>query len=283
MGCYRTSNFAPANWLLGTGSAGGEVFTIERNRKALVTGGANGIGFAVVERLLRQGARVAIADADEKRLGAAVARLGQDNALPMWMDVARSEMVQEGIRKAATSFDGLDTLVNCAGVFQLRPVEEISEREWDWMLAINLTGTFLCCKYALPYLKASRRGRIVNVSSDAGKKGWANLAHYSASKFGVLGFTQALALEVGRDGITVNAVCPSSVPGTRMGEKVLHDKVHLWNLPPDQILDAEIKAVPLGRLGTVDDIADAILFLMSENASFITGEALNIDGGRLSG
>jgi NAD(P)-dependent dehydrogenase (short-subunit alcohol dehydrogenase family) len=257
------------------------MFEIAAGRKALVTGGASGFGFAVAERLTKAGASVAIADLDPDVVTAAGARL--PGALPVVMDVADRAAVVAGTAKAADAFGGLDTLVNCAGVFEFRPFEEISEQEWDWILGVNLKGTFLTCQAAMPFLKASGRGRIVNISSDAGKKGYALISTYVASKFGVVGLTESLAAEFGPFGVTVNAVCPSTVSGTGMGQKVLEQKVRLFEKPPDQVLEEGASGYPLRRLGTVADVADTILFLISESAGWISGESINIDGGNLSG
>ena len=259
------------------------MLTIAKDRKAFVTGGGNGIGLGVVERLVQQGTRVAVADTDTQRLKQVVERFGTERTLPIQLDVSNAEAVRAAFSEAAKAFGGLDTLVNSAGVFQFRRLAEIAEQEWDWILDVNLKGTFLCCQAALPFLQQSGRGRIVNVASDAGKKGWPLLAHYAASKFGVVGLTQTLAVELGPVGITVNAVCPSSVPGTGMGQKVLLQKTELWQRPAESVLEGGAAAVPIGRLGTVDDVADAIMFLLSENAGYISGESLNIDGGQLSG
>jgi NAD(P)-dependent dehydrogenase (short-subunit alcohol dehydrogenase family) len=259
------------------------MLTLAKDRKAFVTGGGNGIGLGVVERLVEQGARVAVADTDPDRLWQVVERLGSDRTMRLELDVSNADAVRAGIGDAAKAFGGLDTLVNSAGVFQFRRLVDIAEREWDWIVDVNLKGTFLCCQAALPFLQQSGRGRIVNVASDAGKKGWPLLAHYAASKFGVVGLTQTLAAELGPLGITVNAVCPSSVPATGMGQKVLQQKRELWQRSAESVLEGGAAAVPVGRLGTVADVADAIMFLLSENAGFISGESLNIDGGQLSG
>jgi NAD(P)-dependent dehydrogenase (short-subunit alcohol dehydrogenase family) len=269
--------------IAGNDSIENTLLTLAKDRKAFVTGGGNGIGLGVVERLIDQGALVAAADTDTDRLAQLVARFGSDRTMPLHLDVSSADAVRAGIGDAAKAFGGLDTLVNSAGVFQFRRLADIAEREWDWIVDVNLKGTFLCCQAALPFLQQSGRGRIVNVASDAGKKGWPLLAHYSASKFGVVGLTQSLAVELGPLGITVNAVCPSSVPGTGMGQKVLKQKADLWNRSADAVLEGGAAEVPVGRLGTVADVADAIMFLLSENASFITGESLNVDGGQLSG
>ena len=254
---------------------------IAAGRKALITGGASGFGFGVAERLLTVGASVAIADVDATAVHGAAARL--PGVLPIVMDVTDRASVHEGTAQAADAFGGLDTLVNSAGVFEFRAFEEISEREWDWILGVNLKGVFLSCQAAMPLLRASGRGRIVNISSDAGKKGYALISSYVASKFGVVGLTESLAAEFGPFGVTVNAVCPSTVSGTRMGQKVLEQKVQLFKMPAQQVLEEGASSYPLRRLGTVADVADTIMFLISESAGWISGESINIDGGNLSG
>ena len=148
---------------------------------------------------------------------------------------------------------------------------------------VNIRGTFLCCQAAMAHLKASGRGRIVNIASDTGKRGVPYIAHYSTSKFAVVGLTQSLAQEFGPYGVTVNAVCPATAPDTAMGRLVLRQKAERTSLSEDEILARGAEAFPLRRLGTVADVADAICFLISTNASWISGESLNIDGGNLSG
>lgn len=257
------------------------MFEIAPGRRALITGGASGFGFGVAERLLMAGASVAIADVDARAVQDAATHL--PGALPIEMDVTDRASVVRGIGQVVDSFGGLDTLVNSAGVFEFRAFEEIPEREWDWILGVNLKGVFLSCQAAMPHLRASGRGRIVNLSSDAGKKGYALISAYVASKFGVVGLTEALAAEFGPFGVTVNAVCPSTVSDTRMGQKVLQQKVELFGKPAPQVLDEGASSYPLRRLGTVADVADTILFLISESAGWISGESINIDGGNLSG
>jgi NAD(P)-dependent dehydrogenase (short-subunit alcohol dehydrogenase family) len=257
------------------------MFEIAPGRMALVTGGASGFGFAVAERLMAAGAKVAIADIRESVVADAAARLA--GAIPIVMDVTDRDAVVGGVVRAAEELGGLDTLVNSAGVFEFRPFEEVPEREWDWIIGVNLKGVFLSCQAAMPYLRASGRGRIVNVSSDAGKKGYALISTYVASKFGVIGLTESLAAEFGPSGVTVNAVCPSTVAETGMGQKVLEQKVRLFGKPADKVLADGASSYPLRRLGTVADVADAILFLVSDSAGWISGESINIDGGNLSG
>ena len=257
------------------------MFEIAPGRTALITGGASGFGFAVAQRLVAAGAKVAIADVRETVVADAAARLA--GSVPIVMDVTDRAAVAAGVARAADVLGGLDTLVNSAGVFEFRPFEEISEREWDWIIDVNLKGVFLTCQAAMPHLRASGRGRIVNISSDAGKKGYALISAYVASKFGVVGLTESLAAEFGPFGVTVNAVCPSTVAETGMGQKVLEQKVRLFDKPADRVLADGASSYPLRRLGTVADVADAIMFLVSDSAGWISGESINIDGGNLSG
>ncbi len=257
------------------------MFEIASGRRALITGGGSGFGFGVAERLHAAGASVAIADVNPDAVRAAANRLM--GVLPIVMDVTDRDSVVHGTATAVEAFGGLDTLVNSAGVFEFRAFEEISEREWDWILGVNLKGVFLSCQAAMPHLRASGRGRVVNIASDAGKKGYALISAYVASKFGVVGLTQSLAAEYGPFGVTVNAVCPSTVSGTGMGQKVLGQKVELFGKPADRVLEEGAAGYPLRRLGTVADVADTVMFLISESASWISGESINIDGGNLSG
>jgi NAD(P)-dependent dehydrogenase (short-subunit alcohol dehydrogenase family) len=254
-------------------------------RRALVTGGTSGFGLGVVDRLVAVGARVVAADINPEAMAEIESRYPGDTVLPLRMDVRDEDSVRAGVAFAVERLGGLDTVVNSAGVFQFRALEEISAREWDWILDVNLRGTFLVTREAMPHLKASGgRGRVVNVASDAGKRGWPLLAAYSTSKFGVVGFTQAVAAEVGPFGVRVNAVCPATVADTGMGQVVLRQKIELgWGKDAAEVLARGAASFPLRRLGTVADVADAIMFLISENSGWISGESINIDGGSLAG
>ena len=259
-----------------------ELFSFADGRRALVTGGAGGLGLGVARRLLGSGATVAIAD-----LSVALDRMAPQDAapfVPVAMDVTDDASVAAGVADAAVRLGGLDTLVNSAGVFQFRALEGIATAEWDRILDVNLRGTFLVMREAMPHLKASGRGRVVNISSDAGKKGFALLAAYCASKFGVVGLTQAVAAEVAPDGVRVNAVCPGTVAETGMGRLVIDQKIELgYGSSPEDVVQRGGASFPLGRVGTVADVVDAIMFLVSESSNWITGESINIDGGSLCG
>jgi meso-butanediol dehydrogenase/(S,S)-butanediol dehydrogenase/diacetyl reductase len=259
-----------------------ELFAFSPDRRALVTGGASGLGLGAASRLLEFGATVAIAD-----LPGAFDRLAREDTarfVPIPMDVTDDASVVSGVATAAERLGGLDTLVNSAGVFQFRALERIATTEWDRILDVNLRGTFLVMREAMPHLKASGRGRVVNISSDAGKTGFALLAAYCASKFGVVGLTQAVAVEVAPFGVRVNAVCPGTVAETGMGRVVIEQKIELgYGKSPEEIVQRGGASFPLGRIGTVSDVVEAIMFLVSESSSWITGESINIDGGSLAG
>jgi len=260
-----------------------------KNRKAFITGGASGFGLGTAKELVAINAQVIIADINEDSLENAQREINSDLVDICVVDVSNKESLTTGINDAAVKMGGLDTLVNSAGVFEFRKLEDISEQEWDWVMDINAKGTFLAIQAAMPHLKESKNGRVVNLSSDAGKKGFAMITSYVSSKFAVTGMTQSISQEAAPYGVTVNAVCPATTPGTNMGEKVAAQKVQLYKEfgyskgDLDTILEEGAKAFPLRRLGTVEDIVSLIMYLISENASWITGESINIDGGTLSG
>jgi NAD(P)-dependent dehydrogenase (short-subunit alcohol dehydrogenase family) len=200
------------------------------------------------------------------------------------MDVTDDVSVIDGVRAAIGALGGLDTLVNSAGIFQFRAIEGITTQEWDRVIDVNLRGTFLTMREAMPSLKASGRGRVVNIASDAGKTGFGLLAAYCASKFGVVGLTQAVAVEVAPDGVRVNAVCPGTVAETGMGRVVIEQKIELgYGATPDEVVERGAASFPLRRVGTVTDVVDAVVFLISDGSAWITGESINIDGGSLAG
>jgi NAD(P)-dependent dehydrogenase (short-subunit alcohol dehydrogenase family) len=250
-------------------------------RRALVTGGAHGIGYAVAEALLAIGTTVAIGDIDERGLNEAASELSSPRLLPVRMDVTSSESVRQAVEACAAKFGGLDTLVNCAGIIDFKPLDEIRGEEWNRVIAIDLTGVFLTCQAASPLLRQSGRGRIVTISSDAGKIGVALISSYCAAKAGVIGFSKAIAAELAPFGVTVNCVCPGGITATQMGQQVLDWISKKTGKSGEMVLADRAKSVPLGRMQTTEDVVGAVMFLISDAASYITGEALNVDGGGL--
>ena len=259
------------------------------NRKAFVTGGASGYGLGTVKELLNIGAQVTIADINQETLDSAQEELKSESLDTCIVDVSNKESLTSAIDSAAKKMDGLDTLVNSAGVIETKKLEDITEKEWDWIMDINAKGTFLAIQAAMPYLKKNKNGRVVNLSSTGGINGFPLIVPYCASKFAVTGMTQSISQEVAPYGVTVNAVCPSSIPGTRMGEKVVAQKVELYKEMgfskgnSETILKEGASYFPSGRFGTVEEVVSVIMYLISENASWITGESINIDGGSLGG
>jgi meso-butanediol dehydrogenase/(S,S)-butanediol dehydrogenase/diacetyl reductase len=248
---------------------------VATHRKALVTGGASGFGLEIAQRLRAAGAEVAVLDLPGERLESTRGELG----LCLAADVRSPEAVQGAVREAVEAFGGLDTLVLSAGVIHIKPLEDVGESDWDLTLDVNLKGSFLVAQAAAPALKASGRGRVVAISSDAGRRGFSWIQAYCASKFGLIGLVESLAVELAPDQVTVNCVCPVGCPTTAMGQEVLDWKVRRADATPEEITATTARLNPLGRNATEGDVADAVMFFISDEAAFLTGAALDVDGG----
>ena len=240
----------------------------------IVTGAAKGIGASIAEACVREGARVAALDLDGP--GAeAVAKALRDreaDALALRCDVTRTPDIAAALEAVLARWGRVDVLVNNAGGFAvIRDTEDIPEAEWEAIMASNLTSVFLFSKAVLPIMKRQRYGRIVNLASVVGRAGAVRVtSHYAAAKAGVIGFTRHLALEVGADGITVNAVAP----GTTATERVLNART------PEETARVAA-AIPVRRLGEPREIADAVVFLASDAAAFVNGATLDVNGGQV--
>jgi meso-butanediol dehydrogenase / (S,S)-butanediol dehydrogenase / diacetyl reductase len=254
-----------------------------KNKVALVTGAARGIGGAITLALAREKIRVAAADilepegAEFQGLMAKAKEEGLE-IFPLHVDVADSASVAGMIQKSLTRFGQLDILVNAAGVISVSPVLEMEERVWDHTMDVNVKGVFLCCKAALPHLIKRGEARIINVASVAGKAGRPGLAHYSASKHAILGFTKSLAYEAAPHNVTVNAVNPGIVDTPMWNQILAPHFAKQRGSDPEKTFASIIKErIPLGRPQTLEDIAQAVLFLCK--SPNITGSSLTVDGG----
>ena len=249
-------------------------------RRALVTGAARGIGLAIAKAFHAEGAEVALSDIEGAAAVTAAADLGV-RARGYALDVTDADAVERAFNEAAQWMGGLDLVAANAGVSTMNAVKDLTEAEWDTNMAVNAKGVFLTNRQAVRHFLATDvEGVIVNTASLAAKIGLPNLAHYAASKFAVVGFTQSLAREVADRGIRVNAVCPGYVK-TSMQEREIAWEGRLRGITPDAVRDEYIAATPLGRLEEPDDVASIAVFLASDLSRFLTGESINASGGVL--
>jgi NAD(P)-dependent dehydrogenase (short-subunit alcohol dehydrogenase family) len=236
---------------------------------ALVTGAARGIGLAVAKRFLGEGYRVALLDIEGELLAASVKALNDpDNTLALHADVSDEIAVAKAFAEMQTRFGRLDALVNNAGIANFKPVLETTLAEWDRIIAVNLTGPFLCTKAAAPLMREHGGGAIVNIASISALRASTLRVAYGTSKAGIIHFTKQCAVELALLGIRVNAVAPGPV------ETAMAKAVHTPAIRADYH-----DAIPLNRYGGEDELADAIFFLCSDRASYITGQMLAVDGG----
>jgi len=247
-------------------------------RRVLITGAASGIGLATARLFLADGADVAVLDNRPHALDSALAALRHVRSgagtVPVYADVTDPESVAAGIAAATAALGGLDGVVNAAGVDLLKPFEEMTTGDWHGVMAINLTGPMLVCQAALPALKAAGRATIVNIASGAALRPLTERTAYCASKAGLVMLGKTLALELAPHGIRVNAICPGAIH-TPMLELSYRDRPD-----PEAALQEIRERYALGRIGRAEDIAEAAAYLSSDDADFVTGTALAVDGGR---
>lgn len=245
---------------------------MEEKKTAVVTGASRGIGKAVALALAGAGYNLCLnAFSDREELGRVAGQAHRASAEVMYRtgDISDEEFVRSFFRQVDEKFGGTDILVNNAGIYIRKSVLELDLQDWKKTIDVNLTGAFLCSKASIPHMIERRWGRIINISSQLAVKGSRHGAHYAASKAGLLGLTKSMAIELGEYGINVNAILPGTIR-TRIlehySEKELQDMA---------------SAVPLKRIGTPEDVAGAVLFLASAQASYISGASINVSGGLL--
>jgi 3-oxoacyl-[acyl-carrier protein] reductase len=242
-------------------------------RVALVTGASQGIGHACALALARQGATVAVAARNQQKLDALVAEINGagGKAGAFVIDVGDEEQVKAGIKSVIAEFSKVDILINNAGITRDQLVMRMKRTDWDSVLNTNLTSAYLCIQQVISSMLKQRWGRIINITSVFGQMGQAGQANYAASKAGLIGLTMAIAREVASRNITCNAVAPGFIE-TSMTAGL-----------SEEFKQTAVKTIPLGRVGSPDDVASAVYFLASEEASYITGHVLNVNGGLLMG
>ena len=245
-------------------------------RRVLVTAGAAGIGLAIVERLLSHDARVFICDVDEAALTSF--RKVNPNAGTIKADVSSESDVDRMFAAVRAELEGLDALINNAGIAgPTGGVEDIDPAEWRRCIDIDLTGQFLCARRAVPMLKSAGGGSIINMSSAAGRHGYAYRTPYSSAKFGIIGLTQSLAKELGPANIRVNAILPGIIEGPRM-ERVIRDRAAQLNVGYDTMEKTYLERVSLRRMTSPHDVAAMIAFLISDAGANISGQSIGVDG-----
>ena len=242
-------------------------------RVALVTGASQGIGRTCALRLAKDGATVVAAARNQEKLNELVAEItaAGGQAVALALDVADEEQVKSSIKAAIVQFGKIDILVNNAGITRDQLVMRMKRADWDAVLQTNLTSAYLCIQQVIGSMLKQRWGRIINITSVFGQMGQAGQANYAASKAGLIGLTMAIAREVGSRNITCNAVAPGFIE-TAMTATL-----------SDEFRQTAVKQIPLGRVGSPEDVASAVAFLASDQASYITGHVLNVNGGMLMG
>jgi sorbitol-6-phosphate 2-dehydrogenase len=254
-------------------------------RVAIVTGSGQGIGEGIARRLSAEGCPVLIADVNAESAGRVAASLREagGDAIGIVVNVTDAVSVDAMVAAAMERWGRLDVLVNNAGIIRAKFITEMTEADWDAVLAVNLKGAFLCCRAAARVMAEQRSGSIVTISSKSGKKGGQWLSAYCASKFGVIGLTQSIAMDLAAFGVRVNAVCPGNVFATPMWDELYEAYAVKLGIPVERVRDHYTEKVPLGRECHMEDIANVVVFLASEEASYMTGQAINVTGGQEMG
>lgn len=252
-----------------------------KDKVSIVTGSGRGIGRGIALQFAKEGSNIVVADVKEdlaRRTTEEIEAVGRQ-ALPLKVDVRVNSEVDAVVNETLKKFGRVDVLVNVAGVLTVAPIVELSEEDWDFIMEVNIKGTFLCSRaVARQMIKQGSGGKIICISSNGGKSGFPFEAHYCASKHAVIGFVRSLALELASHKINVNAICPGYiVTDMHMFEATVWAK---WmGKTVEQVRAESLATIPWGRFGTPEDIAKVAVFLASEDSEYMTGQALNVTGG----
>jgi sorbitol-6-phosphate 2-dehydrogenase len=254
------------------------------DRIAIVTGAARGLGEAISRRLAREGAHVVLTDINVtgvKRVAAAIATETGRRTLALPCDVTVEDQVEAAVRRTVEEFGRLDIMVANAGIVISGELTEIPVEHWRKVIEVNLIGYFLCARAAARVMKEQRSGVIIQINSKSGKKGSFRNSAYSASKFGGIGLTQSIALELAPYGVRVNAVCPGNLLDSPLWQESLYEQyARRWGITVEEVRRKYEEQVPLGRGCTYDDVCNVVVFLASDQASYMTGQAINVTGGQ---
>jgi len=255
-----------------------------KDKVVLVTGAAQGLGEAISERFAKEGAIVVLTDVNEQGVKDTANRISQQcgvRTIGVRMDVTDDFEVGKVFEMVKQEFGRLDVLVGNAGILIAHLLTEFPVNEWRKVIDVNLVGYMICAKYAAQMMQQQRSGVIIQINSKSGKKGSFGNSAYAASKFGGIGLTQSLALEMAPFGVRVNAVCPGNIlEGTLWQQSLFEQYARTQGLTIEQVRRKYLDQVPLGRSCTYDDVANVVLFLASDEASYMTGQAINVTGGQ---
>jgi sorbitol-6-phosphate 2-dehydrogenase len=253
------------------------------NRVAIVTGGAQGLGEAISRRLAAGGCGVCLADINLERADQVAAELRDAGAraITAQTDVRDLDQVRSTVERAESELGPLDIMVANAGVLRSGEVTELTPDDWRFVIDVNLTGYFLCAREAARVMIPRKAGTIIQINSKSGKKGSFRNSAYASSKFGGIGLTQSLALELAPHGIRVNAVCPGNLLDSPLWEDSLYEQyAQRWGMTPEEVRRKYEEQVPLGRGCSYDDVCNVVVFLASDESSYMTGQAVNVTGGQ---
>jgi sorbitol-6-phosphate 2-dehydrogenase len=257
---------------------------ILQDQIAIVTGGAQGLGEAICHRLAREGAHVVAADLNlegAERVAAEIMAQTDRRAIAFQVDVTDEAQVAAMVDRAVQEFGRLDILVSNAGILIAEAVDEFPADKWRAVINVNLSGYFLCAKHAARVMKAQRSGVIIQINSKSGKKGSYKNSAYAASKFGGIGLTQSMALELAEYNVRVNAVCPGNLLDSPLWVNSLYKQyAKKWGITEEEVRQKYVDQVPMKRGCTYDDVCNVIVFLASDQASYMTGQAINVTGGQ---